>query len=182
MMSKFIPEDNEKIYLEGRATYIKSALNVNAGYAFLTSKRLVFTGSENPLANAFSGSPYDSDILFSIPIEDITNVQEGKHGLTKKVMVSIKSGDEYSIQFDPHEKWFSFIKNPTSLMQNINSDEIFDDRKNWYYEENGKKIGPISSSKIKMLVKNNHTIYRFTKVWRDDMSEWKKAEETELIQ
>jgi hypothetical protein len=148
MMSKFIPEDNEKIYLEGRATYIKSALNVNAGYAFLTSKRLVFTGSENPLANAFSGSPYDSDILFSIPIEDITNVQEGKHGLTKKVMVSIKSGDEYSIQFDPHEKWFSFIKNPTSLMQNINSDEIFDDRKNWYYEENGKKIGPISSSKI----------------------------------
>ena len=35
---------------------------------------------------------------------------------------------------------------------------------------------------MKQFAKNNHTIYRFTKVWRDGMSEWKKAEETELVQ
>jgi len=81
-MSKFTPEGDEKIHLEGRATYIKSALNVIAGYAFLTSKRFVFSGSKSALSNVFSGSPYNSDVLFSIPIEDISNVQEGKYGIT----------------------------------------------------------------------------------------------------
>lgn len=185
-MSKFTAEEDEKIHIEGRATYIKSALKVNGGYAFLTSKRFVFAGSNSALSNALSGSPYDNDILFSIPIGDISNVQEGKHGLTKKVIITTKTGDEYSVQFDPHEKWFGLIKNPASLMQNAPeptaSDAIQDDGKDWYYEEDGKKIGPISSSKIKQFTKNNHTIYRFTKVWRDGMPEWKKAEETELAQ
>ena len=66
-------------------------------------------------------------------------------------------------------------------MQNTSAIEE-NDGKNWYYEEDGKKVGPIPSSKIKLLAKNNHTIYRFTKVWRDGMPEWKKAEETELSQ
>ncbi|TWJ13894.1 GRAM domain-containing protein [Geobacter argillaceus] len=106
-MSKFAPEDNEKIHLEGRATHIKSALNVNAGYAFLTSKQLAFVGSNSALTNALNSTPYDSDILFTIPIGDITNVQEGKHGLTKKAIISTKTGDEYSIQFDPHDNWLA---------------------------------------------------------------------------
>lgn len=183
---KFTPQEDEKIYIEGRATYIKSALKVNGGYAFLTSKRFVFSGSNSAISNALSGSPYDNDILFSIPIGDISNVQEGKHGLTKKTIISTKTGDEYSIQFNPHDKWFALIKNPATLLQSNSAstahDAIVDDGDNWYYEENGKKIGPISSSKIMQFAKNNHTIYRFTKVWRDDMPEWKKAEETELGQ
>lgn len=178
-MSKFTAEEDEKIHIEGRATYIKSTLKVNGGYAFLTSKRLVFSGSNSALSNALSGSPYDNDILFSIPIGEISNVQEGKHGLTKKVIISTKNGDEYSIGFDPHDKWFALIKNPST---STDQDAIEDDGKAWHYEEDGKKIGPIPSSKIKQFAKNNHTIYRFTKVWRDGMPEWKKAEETELSQ
>ena len=185
-MSKFTPEEDEKIHNEGRATYIKSTLKVNAGYAFLTLKRFAFSGSNSALSNALSGSPYDSDILFSIPIGDISNVQEGKHGLSKKAIITTKTGDEYSLQFDPHDKWFTLIKNPASLFQNTaeltDNYVIEDDGKAWHYEEDGKKIGPISSSKMKQFAKNNHTIYRFTKVWRDGMSEWKKAEETELVQ
>jgi len=69
-------------------------------------------------------------------------------------------------------------------LQNISGstdhEAIDDDGKTWYYEEDGIKIGPISSSKIKQFANNNHTIYRFTNIWRDGMPEWKKAEETEL--
>ncbi len=185
-MSKFTAEEDEKIQIEGRATYIKSILNVNAGYAFLTSKRFVFAGSNSALSNALSGSPHKNDILFSIPIEDISNIQEGKYGLSKKAIVTTKTGDEYALQFDPHEKWFALIKNPASLIQNTSAltdqDAVIDDGLAWHYEEGGTKIGPISSSKMKLFAKNNHTIYRFTKVWRDGMPEWKKAEDTELVQ
>ena len=185
-MSKFTPDENEKIHIEGAATYIKSGLNVIAGYAFLTSKHFVFAGSNIALLNVLSDSPHKSDILFSIPIEDISNAQEGKHGFTKKTIVTTKSGDEYSLTFDPHDKWFALIKNPAALIPNTSAptdqEALIDDGLAWHYEEDGTKIGPISSSKIKQFAKNNHTIYRFTKVWRDGMSEWKKAEETELVQ
>lgn len=178
-MSKFTPEEDEKIHLEGRATYIKSTLKIIMGYAFLTSKRFVFSDST-------SATLSNCDILFSVAIGDILNVQEGKHGLTKKAIILTKAGEEYSLQFDPHDKWFAAIKNPTMLLQNTppstDHNAIEDDGRTWYYEENGKKTGPISSSKIKNFVKNNHTIYRFTKVWRDDMPEWKKADDTELAQ
>lgn len=171
-MSKFSPKEDEKIYIEGRATYIKSVLNVTAGYAFLTSKRLVF-------------ADFDNDILFSIPISDISDVREGKYGLTKKTTIATMTGDEYSIQFDPHDKWFALIKNPTHLTQNATETTVSDAKendKNWYYEVDNKRVGPVSSQTMKQFVKNNHTIYRFTKVWCDGMSEWKKAEETELDQ
>ena len=185
-MSKFKPEEDEKIHIEGKATHIKGTLNVNAGYVFLTSKRFVFAGSNSILSIDLFRSPHDSDIIFSIPIGDILNVQEGTHGLTKKTIVTTKTGDEYSMQFDPHDKWFDLIKNPASLMQNTpaptDQDEVINDGLAWHYEEDGTKIGPISSSKMRQFAKNNNTIYRFTKVWRDGMSEWKKAEETELVQ
>ena len=185
-MSKFKPEEDEKIHIEGKATYIKSALNVNAGYVFLTSKRLVFAGSNSILPFKFFFSHHDSDIIFSIPIGDIFNVQEGTHGLTKKTIVTTKTGDEYSLQFDPHDKWFALIKNPASLMQNtlIPTDQDVAENVDlvWFYEEDGKKIGPMSLSKMKQFARNNNTIYHFTNVWRDGMSDWKKAEETELFQ
>jgi hypothetical protein len=184
-MSKFSPEEDEKIHLEGRATYIKSAWNNIPGYAFLTSKRFVFCGSKKVLSNDWF-TPYNSDILFSITIGDISNVQEGKYGLSKKTIISTKAGDEYSIGLDPHDKWLSMINNLSTLLQNMpaspDHDGIEDDGKTWYYEEDGKKIGPISSSKIKHFANNNHTIYRFTKVWQEGMPEWKEAEETELGQ
>lgn len=180
-MSKFTAEEDEKIHLEGRATYIKSAINVTGGYAFFTSKRLVFSGASSALSNAISGTPYNNDILFSVPVGSISNVQEGKHGLTKKTIISTKTGDEYAVQFDPHSKWFEAIKNfATGTPAQESIAPIEDDGQTWYYEVDGARVGPVSSATIKQLARNNHTIYRFTKVWQDGMSEWKKAEDTEL--
>jgi len=146
----------------------------------------VFSGSSSAIANVLNSTPYDNDILFTIPINDILNVQEGRHGLTKKTVISTNAGEEYSIAFDPHDKWFDFITNPTKPTINgsisTSIDSTNDYGRNWYYEEKGNKVGPASTVKMKQLAMNNHTIYRFTKVWHEGMSEWKTAEETELRQ
>jgi uncharacterized protein DUF4339 len=186
-MGKFAAQDDEKIHLEGRATYLKSAIRVISGYAFFTSKRLVFAGGGSALASAVSGTPFDSDILFSIPIEDIAAVSEGKHGLARKAVVATRGGDEYDIQFDPHAKWYESIRDLVAGIHPRSADgqavvhaDAEDDGTQWYYETDGTRTGPVSGAKIRQFVKNNHTVYRFTKVWRDGMQEWKKAEDTEL--
>lgn len=180
-MGKFTAGDDEKIHLEGRATYLKSAINVVGGYAFFTSKRLVFAGANSALQNAFSGTPYDNDILFAVPVDEIEDVSEGKHGLTKKTVISTKTGDKYNIQFDPHAKWFDTIKN-RGAGSNVAPlvESAPDDGSSWYYEADGSRHGPVPSEKIRQFAQNNHTVYRFTKVWKEGMSEWRPADQTEL--
>lgn len=68
----------------------------------------------------------------------------------------------------------------TAITAEQNTSE--DDGKYWHYEENGKKLGPVSSAKIKELIKSGQTIHRFTHVWQNGMPDWKKAEDTELAQ
>jgi hypothetical protein len=183
---RFIPEDDERIFFEGVATYIKSKMNVVNGYAFITSKRFVFSGSDRLITKSVlqSDTAYDDKILFSFQLEDIVNIQDGKYGLSKKYSISTKTGNEYSVQLN--EKWIEFLKNPSLALSVLSaqneSENLLDDGSQWYYEESGNKIGPLSSLKMKQLAHNNHTVYRFTKVWREGMLEWKKAEETELIQ
>lgn len=181
-MDKFQPDDDEKIHIEGFATYIKSGMNVFAGYAFLTSKRLAFAASENALSNALNSTPYDDNVLFTIDIADIQDVQEGKHGLTKKTDITTRAGDVYSMQFNPHEKWLSLLKSSSTLGMTASSDTDNDnDGNDWYYHDSsGNRVGPVPSPRMRQFIKNNHTIYRTTKVWREGMAEWKKAEETEL--
>ena len=49
----------------------------------------------------------------------------------------------------------------------------------WYYEEKGTRIGPVSKTKIAELIQANVINYD-TQVWRNGFQDWKKITETEL--
>ena len=49
----------------------------------------------------------------------------------------------------------------------------------WHYVKNNKANGPIKIIEIEALIKKNE-INRDTKVWREGMSDWQNAMDTEL--
>ena len=184
-MSRFEPDENEKIIIEGRATG-KQKIGAIRGYAFLTSRRFVFCCADTALSGVLSGTPYNEDILFSVALTDISGVEKRKHGISTWIVISCQGGETQTIFFDAHAKWLSALQDsamlagvavePSSASADAGSGQA------WYYEDNGGKVGPVPFSRMKTFATNNHTIYRFTKVWRDDMPDWQKAEDTELGQ
>lgn len=54
-----------------------------------------------------------------------------------------------------------------------------DDGVQWFYSDNGKRIGPISRTGIRTLVRER-TIGRKTQVWRKGFADWRSLGETEL--
>ncbi|HBG27163.1 MAG: hypothetical protein A2Y10_17080 [Planctomycetes bacterium GWF2_41_51] len=51
----------------------------------------------------------------------------------------------------------------------------------WYYVRDNQRTGPIDESAIDGLIQNG-TVLRQTLVWKEGMSDWQKAEETELAE
>ena len=49
----------------------------------------------------------------------------------------------------------------------------------WYYQENYQRIGPIDSAEVERLIREGQ-INRSTKVWREGMTDWQPAIQTEL--
>jgi len=49
----------------------------------------------------------------------------------------------------------------------------------WHYIKDNQSAGPVDVSEVEALIRNNQ-ITRSTKVWREGMSDWKPAIETEL--
>lgn len=51
----------------------------------------------------------------------------------------------------------------------------------WYYETNGKRLGPISETEIVDLITNG-TLNAESAVWKRGMKDWEKLEDSELKQ
>ena len=86
---------------------IKGKGFVQNGHAILTNKRFIYckhslakTIAIGVLINLTKGS-YD----FDIPISEITGIHDGKHGFSKTIIITTKSGDEYNFYFTDRESW-----------------------------------------------------------------------------
>ena len=170
-MEIFTPGDDEKVHFEAPAVHFKSTLSAVNGYAFLTSKRFVFVESDS--------APFE--IVFTINVDEISKAEVERQGLGKKTVIYCKTGDKYGVGIP--ESWLPLLKDISKLKSDSTKSaaDFIDDGKAWYYEQEGKKIGPISSQRMRQLASNNHTIYRFTKIWCEGMNEWKPADQTEIL-
>lgn len=56
-----------------------------------------------------------------------------------------------------------------------------DDGHSWFYTDDGKRIGPVSTERIRALLTEG-VIGRTTQVWRKGLSDWQSLYETELAQ
>ena len=107
------PEDNsETIIKEGLCNRVKSKLFVQNGHGMLTNKRFIYSkhslasiATMGVLVNLTSGT-YDFEILIS----DIANMREGRQGISKTIILTTKSGEEYNFYFNEREKWEAEFK------------------------------------------------------------------------
>lgn len=174
LLSEFKPSLDEMIILEGRTFIIKSIFNILDGYAYLTSKRYVLC------------DPSRVNIVFQIGSNGIVSVEEGRHLISKKIIVTTVSGEAFQVKCQPHFKWFNALlehKDFADASGKTKSDQqvVSAGTLEWYYETDGVNIGPVKENIIVQLIRNNHTIYRNTKVWNSSLPEWKPAEDTILI-
>lgn len=169
----FKPSLDEMILLKGTVYLIKSTFSIIDCYAYLTSKRYVLC------------DPSELKIIFQIGIDKIVFAEEGRHLLSKKIVVTTASSETFQIKCQPHSLWLSALTNPKDFA------EIAEKRKTvpsnvqagtveWFYEDVDGNVGPLKEKIIVQLIQNNHTIFPQTKVWNATLPEWKEAKDTIL--
>ena len=173
LRSEFKPLLDEAIVLQGRTFFIKGIFNILDGYAYLTSKRYVLCDASGV------------NIIFQMGCNSILSVESGRHLISKKIIITTVSGEVLQVKSQPHFRWINALLERMTFAAASGKESIEDPENNngtldWYYENNGVKIGPVKERIIVRLIRNNHTIYRNTKVWNSSLAEWKPAEETIL--
>lgn len=103
------PSENEKeiVIKEGLCNRCSGRFYVENGHGMLTNKRFIYSkhslakiAAMGILINLTKGS-----FEFDIPISEITGVYDGKHGFSKTIIITTKSGDEYNFYFTDRERW-----------------------------------------------------------------------------
>lgn len=173
LQREFLPSKDETIILEGRVFLIKGILNVADCYAYLTSKRYVVCDSSAV------------QILFQISSNGFTSVEDGRHVLSRKIIITTVSGETYQVKCLPHYTWFGALLDPQGALEasrrpkaapSVESAGTLD----WFYESDGATVGPVHEKEMVQLIKSSSTVFRDTRVWNKSLPEWKRAEETIL--
>jgi len=97
MANKFELQQDENLIKEEAAIYVKSKIIVQMGRMYLTTKRLVFIKNANPFFGLIRllFKSLRGNILFDIPLKDITHYEKSKYGLNKRVLkLKLQDGQE----------------------------------------------------------------------------------------
>jgi hypothetical protein len=148
-------------------------LNISACYAYLTSKRYALCDSSG------------ANIIFQTAIDGFASITEGRHLISRKIIINTVSGETYQIKSRQHQIWLSALLDPNAFADLYLNTRIEPSHDNaatteWYYMDDEEKIGPIAENNMIQFIRNNHTIYRDTKVWNAYLTEWKRADESVL--
>jgi hypothetical protein len=169
----FKPSMDEMIILEGRTVLVRGIISVSGCYAYLTSKRYALCDASG------------ANIVFQTSNSNIVSIKEGRCLFSRKIIITTGSGEAYQVKCQPHDLWLNALLDPqgaadASRTRRVASLTDSSGTLDWYYEEDGIKIGPIKEKDIIQLIQNNHTVYRNTCVWNAYLTAWKRAEDTIL--
>lgn len=174
LQHQFKPSFDEMILLEGRSFLIQGTFSVRDCYAYLTSKRYSLCDTSGV------------NIFFQTGINTIAFVEERRHLISKKIVLTTVTGETVQIKCQPHDTWLDALNKPMSFIGTIKK-PIADlshgsnpSSVDWFYEDKGITIGPVKEKTVVQLIQNNHTIFPHTKVWNASLPEWKPAEDTIL--
>lgn len=173
LQREFVPSADEAVILEGRTFLIKGILNVADCYAYLTTKRYVVCDAAG------------ANILFQIGNNGFASVEDGRHVISKKIIITAASGDKYQIKCFQHYTWFGALLDPRGAFLALGKPKTAPPVENagtldWYYESEGVTVGPVHEKDIIQLIKSCNAVFRNTRVWNKSLPEWKPAEETIL--
>jgi hypothetical protein len=103
------PPDSETVVREGLCNRVKSKLFVQNGHGMLTTRRFVYSthslakiAAIGALVNLTKGT-FD----FEIPLSEITEIREGRQGISKTLLLVVRSGEKYNFYFSNRLQWES---------------------------------------------------------------------------
>lgn len=106
----------ESIIMKGLCNQVKSAFNVQNGNAILTNKRLIYL--KHSLAKTLAIGAFinltEGSYEFDIPISEITNISDGRQGISKTIIINTISGEKYNFYFTNREEWKIALLNALS--------------------------------------------------------------------
>ena len=98
---------SEKIIMQGLCNRVKSPIFVQNGNAILTNHRFIYlkhslakTMAIGAFVNLTKGS-YD----FDIPLSNISNIEDGRQGISKTIIINTKDGKRYNFYMTNREEW-----------------------------------------------------------------------------
>lgn len=95
------------IIMKGLCNRVKSPLFVQNGNAILTNHRFIYLKHSMAKAIAigalinFTKGSYD----FDIPLSNISNIEDGRQGISKTIIFNTKDGKRYNFYVTNHEEW-----------------------------------------------------------------------------
>jgi hypothetical protein len=173
LQRQFRPSLDEMVLLEGRTFLIKSTFNTLECYAYLTSKRYVLCDASG------------IDIVLQVGSDEIVFAEEGRHLISKKIVVTAATGQMFQVKSLPHVIWFNALREPKQFIETAKkvwgaSSNAPSSNVEWFYEADGVNVGPVKEKTVVQLIQNRHTVFPDTKVWNASLPEWKRAEDTIL--
>jgi hypothetical protein len=106
--------------MQGLCNRVKSKLYVQNGKAMLTNKRFIYLKHSfakillmGALVNLTSG-----DIDFDISLSDILNIEDGRQGFSKPIIINMKDGSKYNFYFTNREEWKIKIQSAIDATKN----------------------------------------------------------------
>jgi len=103
----------ETVIMRGLCNRVKSPLFVQNGNAMLTNYRFIYlkhsiakTLTIGAFVNLTKGS-YD----FDIPLKNIANIEDGRQGISKTIVINTKNGERYNFYFTNREEWKISLQN-----------------------------------------------------------------------
>lgn len=104
---------SETILMKGLCNRVKSPLLVQNGNAILTNQRFIYLKHSlaktiviGAFINLTEGS-YD----FDIPLSNISNIEDGRQGISKTIIINTKNGERYNFYVTNREEWKIKIQN-----------------------------------------------------------------------
>lgn len=94
-----------------KVSYLKTKLQLLNGELFLTEDRLILVSNKTTIASGFIGRWIKRKIEskkygFDLKLSDITDVNQGKHGIQKNVLeITDKTGNTYRIIVKNYDLW-----------------------------------------------------------------------------
>jgi len=111
---KDIENEDERPLMNGSCNYLKGAMNVKQGTAYLTTKRFLF-GKRSGMFQAVAGPilmhlAKGGNIIIDIEFTNLKSIEKKSHGFGSKYLFSTKDGKEFAIQWNrKQEQWLNSI-------------------------------------------------------------------------
>lgn len=97
----------ETILMQGLCNRVKSPLFVQNGNAILTNRRFVYLKHSLAKIAAIGVLTYltEGSYDFDIPLSNIANIEDGRQGISKTIIINTKDGKKYNFYVTNREEW-----------------------------------------------------------------------------